>query len=137
MESKKYNLAIVFYRNILNKGKSNELGDEFYGDVYHNLGVAYARMFEYSTAAACFKAAYNRNKKTECMEAVIKADLLEGNDKKLMHDQNYFKMSDVAINKIRAEVISIRANVQTSWDKMDKTDFVKKCKKEYFVEINA
>lgn len=137
MENHKYNLAIVFYRNILNKGRSSELSDSFYGDVYNNLGVAYVRMFEYATAAACFKSAYNLNGNKETLDNIIKADLMDGNDSKLKLDQSQYKLSDMAVNKLRLEIAKVRENVDSSWEETDKTDFVKKCKREYFVEINA
>lgn len=137
MENSKYNLAIVFYRNILNKGRSSELSEEFYGEVYNNLGVAYARMFEYSTAAACFRSAYNLSGNTVTLESIIKADIMDGNESRLKHDQSQYKMSDMAINRIRAEIMRVRAHMEATWENVDKTDFVKKCKKEYFVEINA
>lgn len=137
MENHKYNMAIIFYRNILNKGRSSELSEEFYGDVYNNLGVAYTRMFEYATAAACFRSAYNLSGKKEVLDSIIKADLMDGNEKRLKLDQSQYKLSDMAINKLRTEIMQVRAHVDTTWEETDKTDFMKKCKKEYFVEINA
>jgi tetratricopeptide (TPR) repeat protein len=47
MDTEKYNMAITYYNSILNKAINNELPERFYGDVYNNLGVAYARLFEY------------------------------------------------------------------------------------------
>lgn len=137
MNNHKYNLAIVFYRNVLNKGRSVELGQEFYGDVYHNLGVAYARMFEYSTAAACFRSAYKLSNNARSLESAIKADLMDGNEQRLKLDQSQYKLQDMTINKLRTEIVSVKAHVNVNWDKVDKENFVKNCKKEYFVEINA
>lgn len=137
MGNHKYNLAIVFYRNIINKGRSSELSEEFYGNVYNNLGVAYARMFEYATAAACFKSAYKLNGNLSTLDNVIKADLMDGNDSRLRLDQSQYKLSDMAINKMRLEISKVKLQVENTWEAADKTDFVKKCKKEYFVEINA
>lgn len=137
MSNHKYNLAIVFYRNILNKGRSNELTEEFYGNVYNNLGVAYARMFEYATAAACFRTAYKMTGNVVALEHIIKADLMDDNKSRLKLDQSQYKMSDVAVNKIRAEIIKEKVHIDTTWADTDKTNFVKKCKQEYFVEINA
>lgn len=137
MENHKYNLAIIFYRNILNKGRSSELSEEFYGDVYNNLGVAYARMFEYATAAACFRSAYKLSGNMKSMESVIKADLMDGNENRLRLDQSQYRLSDMAVNKMRAEILTLRAHMDATWEDTNKTDFVKRCKREYFVEINA
>jgi tetratricopeptide (TPR) repeat protein len=137
MNNHKYNLAIVFYRNILNKGRSNELGDEFYGDVYNNLGVAYTRMFEYATAAACFRSAYKLSSNIRTLENMIKADLMDGNEQRLSLDQAQYKIQDITINRLRTEIVSVKAHVNVNWDKIDRENYVKKCRDEYFVEINS
>ncbi|MCR5835201.1 MAG: hypothetical protein K6G88_01695 [Lachnospiraceae bacterium] len=137
MNNHKYNLAIVFYRNILNKGRSNELGDEFYGDVYNNLGVAYTRMFEYATAAACFRSAYKLSSNIRILENMIKADLMDGNEQRLSLDQAQYKIQDITINRLRTEIVSVKAHVNVNWDKIDRENYVKKCRDEYFVEINS
>jgi len=137
MNNHKYNLAIVFYKNILNKGRSNELGDEFYGDVYNNLGVAYTRMFEYATAASCFRSAYKLSSNIRSLENVIKADLMDGNEQRLSLDQSQYKIQDITINSLRTEIVSVKAHVNVNWDKIDRENYVKNCRDEYFVEINS
>lgn len=137
MNNHKYNLAIVFYKNILNKGRSNELGDEFYGDVYNNLGVAYTRMFEYATAASCFRSAYKLSSNIRSLENVIKADLMDGNEQRLSLDQSQYKIQDITINRLRTEIVSVKAHVNVNWDKIDRENYVKNCRDEYFVEINS
>jgi len=137
MENHKYNLAIVFYKNIVNKGRNGEVENEFYGNVYNNLGVAYARMFEFQSAASCFRSAYKISGEMAILDNLIRADLMDANEQRLNLDQSQYKLSDMAINRIRAEIVSIKAHVHTSWPKVNKEDFVKNCKKEYFVEINA
>lgn len=137
VENHKYNLAIVFYRNILNKGRSSELPDSFYGDVYNNLGVAYVRMFEYATAAACFRSAYKLNENPNVLNSIILADLLDGNETRIKHDQSTYKIPDIVINRLRTQLVGVKASVYTAWNAEDNDEFVKKCKEEYFVEINA
>ena len=61
MDTDKYNMAINYYNSILNKAINTELPERFYGDVYNNLGVAYARLFEYEHGAAAFRCAYRLN----------------------------------------------------------------------------
>ena len=139
MDNHKYNLAIIFYKNILNKGRNADLSDEFYGDIYYNLGVAYSRMFEYATAANYFKTAYKLNDNIRILDSVVLADLLDGNDKRLKRDQSQYKISDLTINKLRAKIMSIKSETEADWEEktIDANEFVKNCKKEYFVEINA
>ena len=137
LENHKYNLAIIFYRNILNKGRSTELPDSFYGNVYNNLGVAYVRMFEYATAAACFKSAYKLNENPDVLNSIILADLLDGNETRLKHDQSNYKVPDIMINRLRTQIVGVKAKAYTTLDVSDKKEFINKCKEEYFVEITA
>lgn len=47
--------AIAEYRHILRIHQNNRLGMEFYGAVWNNLGVCYARQFLFDEAADCFE----------------------------------------------------------------------------------
>lgn len=47
--------AIDEYRHILRMHQNNRLGMEFYGAVWNNLGVCYARQFLFAEAADCFE----------------------------------------------------------------------------------
>lgn len=47
--------AIKEYRHILQMHQNTRLGMEFYGAVWNNLGVAYARQFLFENAAQCFE----------------------------------------------------------------------------------
>lgn len=47
--------AIEEYRHILRMHQNNRLGMEFYGAVWNNLGVCYARQFLFEEAAHCFE----------------------------------------------------------------------------------
>ncbi|MFQ6932200.1 MAG: tetratricopeptide repeat protein [Eubacterium sp.] len=87
MDTEKYNMAITYYNNILSKAINNDLPERFYGDVYNNLGVAYARLFEYEQAAAAFRSAYRLNANSaESLESIIMCDLITDNDKRLKID---------------------------------------------------
>ncbi|MBS6396237.1 MAG: hypothetical protein KH452_03655 [Clostridiales bacterium] len=47
--------AMEEYRHILRMHQNHKLGMEFYGDVWNNLGVCYARQFLFAEAADCFE----------------------------------------------------------------------------------
>lgn len=137
MDNSKYNMAINYYNSILSKAINNELPDRFYGDVYNNLGVAYARLFEYEQAAAAFGCAYRLNKSTESLESILYCDLLSGNNKRLNIDKEKYSVSDTVINRLRTEIIKHKVHIQSEWDETKEDAFVKQCRKDYIVEINS
>lgn len=137
MDNSKYNMAINYYNSILSKAINNELPDRFYGDVYNNLGVAYARLFEYEQAAAAFGCAYRLNKSAESLESILYCDLISGNKKRLNIDKEKYAVSDTVINRLRTEIIKHKVHIQSEWDTDKETEYIKQCKKEYIVEINS
>lgn len=137
MDTEKYNMAINYYSSILNKAINNELPERFYGDVYNNLGVAYARLFEYEQAAAAFRCAYRLNKSTESLESVLMCDLITDNDKRLKIDQEKYGVTDTVVNRLRTEIIKSKVHIQLEWDESREAEFIRQCKKEYIVEINS
>ena len=113
MDTQKYNMAINYYNSILNKSVNNELPERFYGDVYNNLGVAYARLFEYEQAAAAFRCAYRLNKTAESLEAILLCDLLSDNEKRLQIDKEKYGVTDTVINRIKTEIMKLKAEIDT------------------------
>lgn len=59
LEKKRYRICILEYRKIL---ESHDISEILAGNIYHNLGTAYAGMFFFEDAAKCYKKAYERNK---------------------------------------------------------------------------
>ncbi len=58
LEKKRYQAAITAYKKLL--GHPEAIG-AFAGALYHNLGTAYAELFLFEDAAACYKKAYEKN----------------------------------------------------------------------------
>ncbi len=67
--------AIGEYRHILRMHQNNRLGMSFYGAVWHNLGVCYARQFLFAEAAECFEMAdeYQPDPETERQAELAKS----------------------------------------------------------------
>lgn len=55
----KYGNAIKVYEKVLTGKTDKSLGEQFPGSVWHNLGCAYARMFQLDEASECFEKAYS------------------------------------------------------------------------------
>lgn len=55
--------AIYEYESLLSENSKALMSNTVLGDVYHNLGCCYARLFFFEQAYACFDEAYKRNRK--------------------------------------------------------------------------
>lgn len=73
----KFDSAIQNYAAILNE-KEHTMKDDFYGNVFHNTGVAYGRLFHYEQAAECFKMAFGLNDNQESLKEYYMAAALAG-----------------------------------------------------------
>ena len=58
LKSKKYAMAKKQYRRLLEMDVNEYMDKAFYGKIWHNLGVVYARMLYFKASAECFKTAY-------------------------------------------------------------------------------
>ena len=75
--------AVFEYEHILNENKNEALPQEFCGDVWHNLGTAYARLLFFNEAAYCFDMAYQRNRREYSLTALLMAYRCAKEDEKL------------------------------------------------------
>lgn len=69
LNSKRYESAIHNYGLIVYGKRDKTLSDEFYGDVWHNMGVAYSKLFSFKKATECFSTAYELNHREESQKA--------------------------------------------------------------------
>lgn len=71
--------AIEEYRHILKMHQNSRLGLKFYGAVWNNLGVCYARQFLFAEAAECFETSYGYDADEEIQrQAELSRQLAEG-----------------------------------------------------------
>lgn len=66
-----YALAAAEYSRLLQKENLGKMTDELRGIIYHNKGVAYARMFLFPEASECFLESYRQNQRQESREAYL------------------------------------------------------------------
>ena len=69
----KYALAVNEYKNLLSGENTGRMTDEIRASLYHNQGVAYARMFLFPEACDCFWKAYDQNHNQASREAYLYA----------------------------------------------------------------
>lgn len=67
MQSQKYESAITEYQKILQENMGKVPAD-FWGNVWHNLGTAYAKLFFWKEAGECYKNAYEWNQNQESLK---------------------------------------------------------------------
>lgn len=73
LSSKRYSAAIKYYEDILNSQNVDRPGGNFFARVWHNMGVAYSRMMDYTAAANCFVKAVEQGGSTESRKAYFYA----------------------------------------------------------------
>ena len=61
LSNRRYNSAISNYEEIIYGRHDSSLGEEFYGNVWHNMGTAYAGMYDFTMACECFRQAIELN----------------------------------------------------------------------------
>lgn len=71
MEKEKYLAAIYRYKHLLDEADTKETGEVLRGNLWHNLGTAYARLFLFEEAGRCFEKAYALNKQKESLRECL------------------------------------------------------------------
>lgn len=78
LQNGRYVRALSCYENILSAGTDKEQDRIFLGNVWHNMGTAYAKLFSFDAAQSCFDAAYKMNENGQSKDSALKArELLE------------------------------------------------------------
>ncbi len=71
MSKEKYVDAIYEYETLLADEVAKTMSKSIEGDVYHNLGCAFARLFFFDEASKCFDEAYKRNQKKQSLHCLL------------------------------------------------------------------
>ncbi len=73
MASGKYVDAIYEYETLLSDALAKTMPRTVEGDVYHNLGCAFAKLFFFEEASKCFDEGYKRNQKKQTLFCLLYA----------------------------------------------------------------
>ncbi len=71
VKEKMYARAVWEYRQILKRKNPGKLGNQFYAAIWSNLGAAYAGLFQFREAAACFLSSYKLIKSKETFRKYV------------------------------------------------------------------
>lgn len=138
LTNKKYESAIKNYAMILNE-KEHNMKDDFYGNVFHNTGVAYGRLFLFEQAMECFKVAFRLNDKEESRREYYMAAALAGlkvddslvnNDlkedctkemdeitKKIMNSKEYIEITQIGMLRSEGKFVEYNSRLKGVFDK--------------------
>jgi hypothetical protein len=113
MEKSRVVNAIYEYEHMIDDGILNQLSASLEGDVWHNLGCAYAKLFFFSEACGCFEEAYRRNHKKESLRSMLFAMECAGDEEGFSRRvQKYFVPADIADSvKEEVQAVSRRENI--------------------------
>lgn len=114
--------AIKCYEKIINGKKDPTLSGLFYAGVYHNMGVAFSRMFLFKDAAMCFKEAFRIGQHEESHKCYMAAE-------RLMHGENIIEDDNASEEEyvLRREIETLMDNARYSdeYRKLDEVNDLK------------
>ncbi len=99
--------AIFEYESMLDKTSGEKMPREFEGDIWHNLGSAYARLFFFNEAALCFEEAYQRNHKLTSLRLMLASLRCNKNDAGFQTLVDKYFVPDDVVNSIKEEVTAL------------------------------
>ena len=73
MDKEKYLSSIYEYKRLLDSNEAGEQSKELLGNIWHNLGTAYARLFLFQEAIHCYEKAYELNENPESVKECLMA----------------------------------------------------------------
>ncbi|MCR5546199.1 MAG: hypothetical protein K6F30_06945 [Lachnospiraceae bacterium] len=102
MEKNKIEDAIYEYENILLDTK--DLSNVLIGDIYHNLGTAYARLFFFQQAITNFEKAYSYNQRKDSLKSMFYAIRCNRNELQFESAVQKYNISEEEAERYKTEV---------------------------------
>ena len=104
MEKKRYLSSIYEYRRLLDKEEVKSEKPPLIGNIWHNLGTAYARLYLFEEAAKCYETAYSLNENVESVKECLFAYRCLNDEEQLLEKAKGFGLDDVGLCEIRNEL---------------------------------
>ena len=115
LEQGKYLNSLYEYKQLLDSADALKTEKEIIGNVWHNLGTAYARMFLFNDAAVCYQNAYNFNNNIESVKECIMAY-------KCAHEDKYMQNVIEKNNLSERQIIEIIDELSYTNDNLTEID---------------
>lgn len=109
MEQEKYFSAIYEYKRLLDSKAAKGENAQILGNLRHNLGTAYVRLFLFDEAADCYEHAYKLNQRGESLRECLMCFLLRQDEEGFLQKAKEYGIDEMGQKEIRNEV-SLAAN---------------------------
>lgn len=104
MEKEKYLSSIYGYKQLLESEDAKEVNSFVLGNIWHNLGCAYARLFLFQEAESCFYKAYDLNKNQESLRQRLFCFCCMRDEEGFMQAAVSYHLDEVQIREIQNEM---------------------------------
>lgn len=104
MERQRYLSCVYEYRRLLEKVDLEKENKIVVGNVWHNLGTSYARLFLFEEAAECYKKAYEYNENVESVKECLFAYRCMKNEELFAENARQFGLDEMGLCEIRNEL---------------------------------
>lgn len=96
--------SIKEYYKLLSAVSKNIMSDEVLGSIWHNIGSAYARLFQFNEAINCFLKAYSLSANLNSLKMGLYAAFCEKNEKKFYEIAEEYDVDTVVLSEIKKEM---------------------------------
>lgn len=112
LRRRRYKAAVEEYVWILRNVRANT-PEEFQGNVYHNLGTAYAGNFLFAQAAESFHEAYKKNTNPESLKEELLALTLSGQEELKKQRTEEYELGAEVLGGYETELKKVRGRVES------------------------
>ncbi|MCM1257393.1 MAG: hypothetical protein NC307_06030 [Roseburia sp.] len=116
---KRYYPCILEYKKLLQRPDIQEEGVVFEGDLWHNLGTAYAGLFFFEEAAKCYEEAYGKNRREESLHQAKAAREMQNSHEPLQKEEPNEMFFQVGIGNL-----AVADNLLSQW----KEEYKRSCR---------
>lgn len=115
MERKKYLSSIYEYKHLLDSEEAKGENPLTIGNIWHNLGTAYAKLFLFEAAKGCYEEAYRRNQNEETRKELLMCYRCLHDEAGFIRVALEYGLDDTAMQEIRNEAsLASRGEVNTA-----------------------
>ena len=104
MEKEKYLSSIYEYKRLLESNEAGEQSKELIGNIWHNLGTAYARLFLFQEAIHCYEKAYALNENPESLKECLMAHRCLRDEAGFVLATEKYHVREEVVQSIRNEI---------------------------------
>lgn len=108
MEKEKYISSIYEYKRLLESADAGVQEERILGNIWHNLGTAYARLFLFKEAIHCYETAYGLNRNEESLKECLFAYRCLHDEMGFLKTAGKYELSQEKIEEIKTEISEAR-----------------------------